>query len=83
LKLINIIVVQGLRSKDLTHREKGRKALVHLISEVSPIFLAFIFREMKTHLQRGYQLHVYLFSIHHLLNGLSVAGQLEKASISG
>jgi len=62
-----LIVVQGLRSKDLSHREKARKALVKLVDEVSPRFLTVIFDEMKAQLTRGFQLHVYLFTVHSLL----------------
>jgi len=65
--LVNLIVVQGLRSKDLSHREKARKALVKLVDEVSPRFLTVIFDEMKAQLTRGFQLHVYLFTVHSLL----------------
>ena len=53
-KLVNLIVTQGLRSKDLSHREKGRKALVKLIEEISPRFLSIIFDEMKAQLTRGF-----------------------------
>jgi len=66
-KLVNMIVVQGLRSRDLSHREKARKALVKLVDEVSPRFLPIIFEEMKSQLTRGFQLHVYLFTVHSLL----------------
>jgi U3 small nucleolar RNA-associated protein 20 len=69
-KLINLIVTQGLRSKDLSHREKARKALVKLLEEISPRFLSLIFDEMKSQLTKGFQQHVYLFSIHALLSGL-------------
>lgn len=35
-KLINAIVVKGLKSRDLAPREKARKALVKLLLEISP-----------------------------------------------
>ncbi len=66
-RLVNLIVVQGLRSKDLSHREKGRKALVKVLDEIGPQFLHAVFDEMKAQLTRGFQQHVYLFTIHHLL----------------
>jgi U3 small nucleolar RNA-associated protein 20 len=66
-KLVNLIVVQGLRSRDLSHREKARKALVKLVDEISPRFLSVIFEEMKGQLTRGFQQHVYLFTVHALL----------------
>jgi len=75
-KLVNLIVVNGLRSKDLSHREKARKALLKLLNEVSPRFLAVIFEEMKTQLTRGFQQHVYLFTVHYLMQGLVEAGSI-------
>ena len=41
-KLINAIIVKGLRSTDLATREKARKALLKVIGEVSPRFLELI-----------------------------------------
>lgn len=81
-KLINMIVVQGLRSKDLSHREKARKALSKLIEELSPRFLGLVFDEMKNQLTRGFQQHVYLYSIHSLLAGLMESQKLQPGSIS-
>jgi U3 small nucleolar RNA-associated protein 20 len=71
-KLINLIVTQGLRSRDITSREKARKALVKVIEEVSPRFLTLIFQEMQDLLTRGYQLHVHLFTVHYILQALNV-----------
>jgi U3 small nucleolar RNA-associated protein 20 len=81
-KLINLIVVNGLRSKDLSHREKARKALTKLIEEISPKFLSVVFDEMKSQLTKGFQQHVYLFSLHALLSGLAANGQLKPGAIS-
>jgi hypothetical protein len=41
-KLINSIVVKGLREKELNSREKARKALIRVIEEVSPRFTALV-----------------------------------------
>ena len=41
-KLVNSIIVKGLRSTDLATREKARKALLRVIGEVSPRFLELI-----------------------------------------
>lgn len=81
-KLVNLIVVRGLRSRDLAHREKARKSLVKLVAEVSPNFLSMIFEEMKVTLQRGYQQHVYIYSIHNLLQGLHENGELNSGCIT-
>lgn len=53
-KLINMIVVHGLRARELSYREKARKAMHKLIQEVTPFFLKQAFEEMRTHLTRGY-----------------------------
>lgn len=45
-KLINLIVIKGLRTKDLNARDKARKALVKVIHEVTPRFLSMILKEM-------------------------------------
>jgi hypothetical protein len=66
--LINTIVVKGLREKDLNTREKARKALIKVIGEVSPRFLTLILQEMGNNLDRGFQLHVYLYTVHYVFN---------------
>ena len=70
-KLVNSIIVKGLRSTDLATREKARKALLRVIGEVSPRFLELIINQMHDNLTRGYQLHVYLYTVHYILNHLS------------
>ncbi len=67
-KLVNLIVVKGLRVKDLNTREKARKALIKVIQEVSPRFLTLIIQEMGNNLDRGFQLHVYLYTVHYVFN---------------
>ena len=79
-KLINSIVVQGLRSRELSYREKARKTLVKLLGELSPAFLGAIFDEMRTQLVKGFQEHVYLYSAHWLLDSMSKNGTLDGHS---
>jgi hypothetical protein len=52
--LITIIVTKGLRSKELGHREKARKALIKVIREVSPRYLGIVFESMAYNLQKGF-----------------------------
>jgi hypothetical protein len=69
-KLVMTIISKGLRQRDLSCREKGRKALLNLIIELSPRpqVLTLVFSDMKEQLQKaGYQLHTLIYSIHHLL----------------
>lgn len=73
---MNLIVTKGLREKDLNTREKARKALVKVINEVSPRFLTLIFQEMQNNLNRGFQLHVYLYTVHYVLNHLTEEGSV-------
>lgn len=75
-KLINSIVVQGLRSRELAYREKARKSLLKLLGELTPAFLGAIIEEMRTQLVKGFQEHVYLYSTHWLLDSLSKTGIL-------
>jgi U3 small nucleolar RNA-associated protein 20 len=78
-KLVNLIVVKGLREKDLNTREKARKALIKVIGEVSPRFLTLILQEMGNNLNRGFQLHVYLYTVHYVFNYMKdqmVSGQV-------
>ena len=51
-KLVSTIVSKGLRQKDLTCKEKGRKALLRLIEELSPRtpILTLVFSDMKDQL---------------------------------
>jgi hypothetical protein len=49
-----MIVNQGLRSRDLSHREKARKALKKVIEELSPRILSLVFEEMKSNLTKGF-----------------------------
>ena len=53
-KLINLIVIKGLRVKDLNTRDKARRALVKVIEEVSPKFMTLILKEMQNNLTRGF-----------------------------
>lgn len=75
-KLINTIVVKGLRAGDLNVREKARKALLKVLGEVSPRFLQIIFDQMHDNLTKGYQLHVHLYTIHYLLDHLTKPGTI-------
>jgi hypothetical protein len=56
--------------------------LIKLINEVTPGFLSIIFEEMKSTLVKGFQQHVYLFTVHHLLAGLVEAGSLKPGCIT-
>jgi len=44
---VNSIVINGLRSRELSYRENARKALIKLIDEISPFFFSVVCEEMK------------------------------------
>jgi U3 small nucleolar RNA-associated protein 20 len=76
------MVVKGLRSKDLSHREKARKAMIKIFKEVSPRYLNIAFESMSSILTKGFQQHVQIFTIHHLYTGLAEAGVLKPGCVS-
>jgi len=41
-----------------------------VIDEVSPRFITLIVQEMGNNLNRGFQLHVYLYTVHYIFNYL-------------
>ena len=53
-RVVNMIVTVGLRSRDLSHREKARKTLIRIMSELRPEFLPIVFEEMKLQLVKGF-----------------------------
>ena len=72
-KLVSTIVSKGLRQRELSCREKGRKALLKLVQELTPraVTLSLVFQEMKDQLQKGgYQLHTFVYSVHFILHQL-------------
>jgi hypothetical protein len=77
-----MIVNKGLGSRDLSHREKARKAIAKIVEELSPRILSLVFEEMKNQLTKGFQVHVYLYSVHSLLASLAEAGALSPGVIN-
>lgn len=56
-----------LKSKDLEAREQTRRTFSTIMSLVGPTYLKFMINEMRSALQRGYQLHVLSYTVHHIL----------------
>lgn len=84
-KLITTIVSKGLRQRDIACRDKGRKALLNILIEVSPRspFLSMVFQEMKDQLQKGgYQLHTFVYTVHHLMQQLHERKLLVAGDVS-
>lgn len=66
-RLVNLVVSNGLRSRELAHREKARKALLKIMQDLTPSYLFLVCDVMKSLLIKGFQMHVYLFTMHNLM----------------
>lgn len=60
-------VCHVLRSRSQEARDQTRKTLATISSLVGSGYLGFILKELRSALQRGYQLHVLSFTLHSLL----------------
>jgi len=56
-----------LKSRAQESRDMARNTLTEIATFMGPSYLAFILKALRTALQRGYQLHVLSFSMHHIL----------------
>lgn len=56
-----------LRSRDLEAREQTRRTFSTILRLVGPTYLNFMLKELRSALQRGYQLHVLSYTVHYLL----------------
>ena len=60
-----------LKSRAQESRDMARNTLTDIATFMGPTYLGFIIKALRTALQRGYQLHVLSFSMHHILVKLS------------
>ncbi|KAF2457536.1 armadillo-type protein [Lineolata rhizophorae] len=56
-----------LRSRAPEARDMTRKTLADIASLIGPKYFGFLVKELRTALQRGYQLHVLSFTVHSIL----------------
>ncbi|KAK4539320.1 hypothetical protein LTR36_000782 [Oleoguttula mirabilis] len=56
-----------LRSRSQEARDQTRKTLAAVLTLIGPAYLGFMLKELRSALQRGYQLHVLSFTVHSLL----------------
>jgi U3 small nucleolar RNA-associated protein 20 len=68
------ITVFALRSRFSDVRDSTRKTVSTMMASLGPKYFSFVLSSMKTHLTRGYQLHVLGYSLFDLLEKL-VPGQ--------
>lgn len=56
-----------LRSRSQEARDQTRKTFAAILALIGPAYLGFMLKELRSALQRGYQLHVLSFTVHSLL----------------
>lgn len=56
-----------LRSRAQDSRDLTRKTLVEISTLIGPQYFGFVMKELRSALQRGYQLHVLSFTVHSIL----------------
>ncbi|ESO12980.1 hypothetical protein HELRODRAFT_188063 [Helobdella robusta] len=67
--IVKLCFFLGSRAEDI--RNMSRDTLKKVLMSLGPSFALLIFKEMKSHLHRGFQLHVLCFSIWSLLNEMN------------
>lgn len=60
-----------LRSKSQGARDMTRKTLADISALIGPAYFGFVLKELRSALQRGYQLHVLSFTVHSILISMS------------
>ena len=69
-----------LRSKSQDARDMTRKTLADISALIGPAYFGFVLKELRSALQRGYQLHVLSFTVHSILismTAISKPGDLD------
>ncbi|KAK5169955.1 hypothetical protein LTR04_005469 [Oleoguttula sp. CCFEE 6159] len=56
-----------LRSRAQDSRDMTRKTLAEISTLIGPAYFGFVLKELRSALQRGYQLHVLSFTVHSIL----------------
>ena len=66
-----IVTVAGqLRSRKIEEREPSRRILCEMATLLGPVYLPHIISVLKAQLQRGYQVHILVYSTHAILSHL-------------
>ncbi|KAH9837440.1 U3 small nucleolar RNA-associated protein 20-like [Teratosphaeria destructans] len=64
-----------LRSRSQEARDQTRRTLATILTLLGPAYMGFIVKELRSALQRGYQLHVLSFTVHSLLVNVTEIAQ--------
>lgn len=70
-----------LKSRCNSVRETARDTLIEMVISLGPECLSALMDAASPILQRGYQVHVYIFTMHALLAKLGEIGQLKPGSL--
>lgn len=68
-----------LKSRTQESRDQARKTLAEIAVLTGPNYVGFILKALKTALQRGYQLHVFSYTLHYIL--VQLANQLKPGDL--
>ncbi|KAJ4375289.1 U3 snoRNP protein [Neocucurbitaria cava] len=68
-----------LKSRAQESRDMSRNTLSDIATLMGPGYLGFILKALRTALQRGYQLHVLSFTLHHIL--VKLADQMKPGDL--
>ena len=70
-----------LKSRRDSIREMARNTLISMVTMLGPQHLSTLMDAANPILQRGFQVHVYIFTVHSLLVKLVEQGQLVQGSL--
>uniref|UniRef100_A0A915MTL2 Uncharacterized protein n=1 Tax=Meloidogyne javanica TaxID=6303 RepID=A0A915MTL2_MELJA len=60
-----------LMSRSISVRQGARKLMINLVKIVGPLQFPHIIRELKQTMNKGYQIHVMIFTVHALINAIA------------
>ena len=71
LSLLVINLTSKLRSRKIEERTAARDVLCQIVKLLGPNYFQFIFSILEGNLQRGYQLHILLFTTNSVMNAIT------------
>ena len=79
-KLIHTMIVQ-LKHKQQYIRDVTRKTLVAIIQSIGVNYIKFIVDDMNSQLTKGYQVHVKMYTVWNIIDGLISSNKLQPGEI--
>ncbi|XP_064489796.1 small subunit processome component 20 homolog [Ornithodoros turicata] len=64
-------ICQFLRSRLMSIRDSARETLLKIMSSLGPAYFGYLLQQMRGTLQRGYQVHVMMYTAHAVLESLT------------